>query len=236
MSADLSLRPATPDDADTVAGLFLAARRAAVPEMPPPVHPDAETHAWFAEQLSASGDREVWLAEQDGVAVGFMMLDPEWLHSLYVAPGATGQGVGTMLLDLAKTLRPDGFGLWVFESNARARAFYSHQGLVEAERTDGSDNEEHAPDIRMVWSGEVAQLRARIDAVDDALAALLEERARITARIQEGKPVRGHAGRDATREARIIARMARQAPTLGEAGVARIMDAVISASLDAADR
>jgi hypothetical protein len=50
-----------------------------------------------------------------------------------------------------KTLRPDGFGLWVFTSNTPARAFYAGHGFVETERTDGSDNEEHAPDVRMEW-------------------------------------------------------------------------------------
>ena len=52
---------------------------------------------------------------------------------------------------MVKQLRPDGFCLWVFESNAPARAFYANRGLIELESTDGSANEEKAPDIRMAW-------------------------------------------------------------------------------------
>ena len=64
-----------------------------------------------------------------------------------------GQGVGAALLDLVKAQRPDGFCLWVFEMNTPARAFYARHGLVELERTDGSGNEEKAPDLRMAWPG-----------------------------------------------------------------------------------
>jgi chorismate mutase len=46
--------------------------------------------------------------------------------------------------------------------------------------------------------------------------------------------VSGHAGRDREREDQIVARMARVAPELGEARMRRIMQQVISESLDAA--
>ena len=169
--------------------------------------------------------------------VGYLILDPEWLDSLYVRPDLTGQGIGSVLLDLAKSLRPDGFGLWVFETNVRAQAFYRRHGLVVVRRTDGSDNEEQAPDLEMAWVGAdlLAGIRRRIDAVDARLAALLNERALLTAAAQQHKPLGGHAGRDVAREAEIVARMAALAPDLGPAAMTRIMHAVISASLDAAE-
>jgi ribosomal protein S18 acetylase RimI-like enzyme len=145
---DLTLRPATDRDAPELADLHVAARQAAVPEMPPTVHTAAETHAWLARQV---GEREIWLAERDGVVVGYLALDDRWLDSLYVRPDLTGQGIGSVLLDLAKALRPGGLGLWVFQSNVPAQRFYRRHGFTEVERTDGADNEEHAPDIRMVW-------------------------------------------------------------------------------------
>ncbi|HET6624838.1 MAG TPA: GNAT family N-acetyltransferase, partial [Nocardioidaceae bacterium] len=174
-------------------------------------------------------------AEQDGEVAGYLLLDPEWLDSLYVRPDLLGQGIGSVLLDLAKSLRPGGFGLWVFETNLRARQFYARHGLVEVERTDGSENEEKAPDIKMVWPGAVAELRNRIDRIDDRLAELLDERAGITAAIQRRKPVPGHAGRDPEREAEIAARMATRAPNLGRDRIGEIMHTVIRVSLDAAD-
>jgi chorismate mutase len=205
--------------------------------MPAPAHPVEDIHRWFDEQVGVDGPagREVWVAERGGAIVGYLFLDPEWLDSLYVRPDLTGQGIGSVLLDLAKSLRPDGFGLWVFESNVRALRFYLRQGFVEKERTDGSENEEKSPDILMLWPGAVAELRARINEIDDRLAVLLDERAGITADIQTRKRVPGHAGRDAEREAEIVARMAERAPNLGAERIRTIMHTVITVSLDAAE-
>lgn len=231
---DLVLRPGVPGDADALAALMTAARHAAVPAMPPPVHTPEEDRAWIGRQLA--GETEAWVAERDGELVGYVLLEPDCLHSLYVRPDLTGRGIGTVLLDLVKSLRPDGFALWVFESNTGARRFYTRHGLWELEHTDGSANEEGAPDLRMAWPGHdpVAYLRGRVDEVDTELARALERRAALTAAIQAHKEVPGKAGRDPAREREIVERMAVHAPTLGRAGLARIMDAVIAAGLDAA--
>jgi chorismate mutase/ribosomal protein S18 acetylase RimI-like enzyme len=240
---DLTLRAAGPDDVEPLAGLFHDARAAAYPAMPHPVHGLPEIRHWFREVLGLAprtipmpADRETWVAERDGEPVGYLVLDPEWLDSLYVRPDLTGQGIGSALLDLAKGLRPDGFGLWVFETNVRAQRFYRRHGLVVVRRTDGSDNEERAPDLEMTWFGadRLSGIRRRIDAVDERLAVLLNERALLTATAQAGKPVGGHPGRDVAREAEIVARMAALAPDLGPAAMSRIVQAVISASIDAA--
>ncbi len=232
---DLVLRPADPRDADTLADLFLSARAAAYPAMPRSIHTPEETHVWF-RQLLESG-RETWVAEREGDAVGYIVLDPEWLDSIYVRSDLTGAGIGTVLLDLAKSLRPDGFGLWVFESNEDAQRFYRRHGLVEIRRTDGADNEEREPDIELAWLGAepVSALRRRIDALDEDLAALLDRRAVLSAIVQELKEVPGHAGRDPRREAEIAARMAEAAPHLGQDRIRRIMHVVIGESLDAAE-
>lgn len=230
---DLLLRPGRPEDSAAVAEMFTAARTAAVPAMPPPVHTAEEDRAWLAAQFE--GEREAWVAERDGAIVGFMLLENDWLHSVYVRAGLTGQGIGSALVELAKSLRPGGLQLWVFQSNLGAQRLYVRLGFQEVERTDGSANEERAPDARMAWPGVVGELRARINDVDDRLADLLNERAGLTAEIQRRKPVAGHAGRDPEREAEIVERMAERAPNLGREGLRQIMHAVISASLDAAE-
>lgn len=242
MHTDLVVRPAEPADAETLADLFWSARQAAYPAMPHTVHTRDECVHWFREVLGEiprtipmPADRETWVAERDGDIVGYLVLDPAWLDSLYVRPDLVGQGIGSVLLDLAKSLRPDGFSLWVFETNVGAQRFYGRHGLVPVRRTDGSDNEEKAPDIEMAWWGTdpMAAIRARIDDVDGQLARLLAERAALTAAAQRSKAVSGPAGRDPQREAEIVARMAALAPELGEAGIARIMDTVITVSLEA---
>jgi chorismate mutase/GNAT superfamily N-acetyltransferase len=233
---DLVARPGRPEDTDAVAAMFSATRRAAVPSMPPPVHTVEEDRAWLADQLG--GDREAWVAERDGRILGLLLLEDDWLHSLYVDHAHQGEGIGSVLVQLAQSLRPGGLRLWVFQSNAGARRFYARHGFVEVELTDGAHNEEQAPDVRMEWTAEgvatVQELRRRIDAVDDRLARLLDERALLTAQVQARKSVPGHAGRDDVREREIIDRMAALAPHLGAARLATIMDAVIRASLDAA--
>lgn len=164
-AADMRIRPAADADAQAIATVLLRARSAAVAvgAMPAAVHPASDMLRHVREDLLAR--REVWVAEaavtsptdagppvaEAAEVVAVMALDAEWLDDLYVAPGHAGQGVGSALLQLAKALRPTGFDLWVFEVNAPARRFYEHHGLVELERTDGSGNDEKAPDCRYGW-------------------------------------------------------------------------------------
>ena len=239
MPTEVSLRLAGQDDLPAVAELYLAVRRAAVPLMPPGVHPDDDVRRWVASwDLST---RDVWLAEAgpDAVLVGFATLTPTWLESLYVAPSAQREGIGSALLELAKAQRPDGFALWVFESNVVARVFYARHGLVELERTDGSANEERRPDVRMAWPGTdpLAFYRAMIDEVDLVLGDALARRVALTRVVQDHKrevSAVADPARDAAREQDIVARVAELAPELGEDRVARNMHTVISESIDAA--
>lgn len=231
---DVLLRPATAEDAAVLASVHLASRKGATPPMPPSVHPDEDVLPWVTGWLADDG--EVWVAELAGEPVGYARFTSTWLDQLYVTPEHAGQGIGGLLLDLVKSLRPGGFALWVFESNEPSRRFYLRHGLLELETTDGSGNDEQAPDVRMAWPGRdpMAYLRAQVDEVDDDLAALLARRAALTASIQRFKAVPGHAGRDPRREAEIVRRMRQRAPGLTEAQLQRIMHEVISASLDAA--
>ena len=233
-STELLIRPAVTADAAAVAEVWLGSRRAAAGLMPEPVHPDMEVAAHLARRVEGGG---VWVAERDGAVAAMLDVADGWLESLYVAPENAGSGLGSALLDVAKALEPAGFGLWVFESNTPARAFYRRHGLVELERTDGTANEERAPDIRMVWPGQepLTYLRALMDEVDHDLAAVIARRVALTHAIQGFKPVAGHAGRDAAREQEIARKMAGHSPVLDEAAWLRIMHEVIGASLDSLD-
>ena len=142
----VALRPATDQDAEGVVQVHLRSRAAAA--MPPGIHTDDEVRSWLTGRLQ---EDEVWIAESDGRTAAYARFTDTWLDDLYVDPAYAGQGLGSALLDLVKVLRPEGFGLWVFEMNMPARAFYARRGLVEVERTDGSGNEEKEPDIRMEW-------------------------------------------------------------------------------------
>jgi GNAT superfamily N-acetyltransferase len=91
------------------------------------------------------------VALDDDRIVAVLTLDGDDVDQLYVAPELVGQGIGSVLVDLAKDLRPGGLALWTFQTNLRAQAFYRRHGFQEVRRTDGSANEERLPDVRMTW-------------------------------------------------------------------------------------
>lgn len=234
MRTDTSVRLAGEADLRAIAEVYLAARDVAA--MPPAVHPPDEVREWVGTWDLTS--RDVWVAESEGAIVGFANLTPTWLDGLYVAPGAQGAGIGSTLVDVAKSVRPDGFGLWVFEVNEPARAFYRRHGFVELERTDGSANEEHAPDFKMVWPGTdpLAYFRSLIDDADLVLGDVLARRAALTRVVQDHKravSAVADPARDQAREREIVERVAAIVPELGPERVARIMHTIISESLDA---
>lgn len=188
MPTELTLRPATPSDLPAIAELYLAAREAAVPMMPRGIHPPDDVRRWVASWNLVR--REVWLAEDGEQLLGFADVQDDWLESLYVDPQHTGDGIGAALLDLVKSLRPNGFCLWVFQSNTGARRFYRDHGLVELEHTDGSANEERSPDLRMAWPGAApaAFFQSLLDEVDSELANAHARRAALVAAAEAVTP------------------------------------------------
>lgn len=143
------MRRAGAADASAAADLYLRARRAAVPAIPPSVHDDADVHRHFATFVLS--EREVWVLEEDEGIVALLVLHDDWVDHLYVDPDRTGQGLGAQLLAHAKSSRPQGLQLWAFQSNTGARRFYERHGFEPVEMTDG-DNEEGAPDVRYRWA------------------------------------------------------------------------------------
>ncbi|MCH1868291.1 GNAT family N-acetyltransferase [Nocardioides sp. CFH 31398] len=232
-----AVRLAETHELPAVADLLLSARSAAAGWMPPV----PEQAVPLVRRDLAGWDldvREVWVATEADHGggervVAFAALVDDWLEALYVDPAAQRGGLGTMLLDVVKARRPEGFCLWVFEANRPARAFYGRHGLLELERTDGSANSERTPDVRMVWPGAdpLATLRRLVDDVDHELGDLLARRVALSRVIQDHK---ADATRDPGREAEVARRVASRVPELGEQRVARIMAAVIAESLDAA--
>jgi GNAT superfamily N-acetyltransferase len=117
--------------------------------IPPLLHDRDDVTRWMTGRLSAA---DSWLAEDpSGALVGLLLLDGDMLDQLYVDPQLTGTGIGGQLLAVAKAQRPEGLRLWTFVSNEGAQRFYARHGFVEITRTDGSANEEQAPDILYGW-------------------------------------------------------------------------------------
>lgn len=142
------IRRATPADAAAMAEVWLRSRTAALPTVRRG-HSDDGVRAWFRNVVVPH--KESWVAEDDGVLVGLLVLDGHWVSQLYIDPTRLRQGIGTRLLDVAKRQRPDGLQLWTFQVNTPAQQFYLRHGFVEVERTDGAANQEREPDIRYAW-------------------------------------------------------------------------------------
>ena len=92
---------------------------------------------------------DMWVAERDGAPVGFMAVQPGWVNQLYVAVEAQRGGVGSALIEHAKSLMDD-IRLHTFQNNAPARAFYARHGFEEV-AFGISDPPEHEPDVLLRW-------------------------------------------------------------------------------------
>jgi len=120
---------------------------------------DQQVRRWIAEVLLPT--EEVWVVTDPGeVVVAMMALSSEMLDQLYVVPAWTGRGIGSRLIELAKSRRPSGLDLYTFQVNADARRFYERHDFVEVARGDGSKNEEGQPDVRYAWRPSLASVTA----------------------------------------------------------------------------
>jgi ribosomal protein S18 acetylase RimI-like enzyme len=134
----MSIRQATLEDLDAVAPLFDAYRQF---YRQPPDLPLARA---FLQARLGAGDSVVYLAEDEGTAVGFVQLYPLFsstaprpgriwlLNDLYVVPAARGGGVGRRLMDRARQLAEEtgarSIELTTARSNTQAQALYESLG------------------------------------------------------------------------------------------------------------
>ena len=113
------------------------------------LHTPEEDRWFFRERLFVTC--QVWGAEDHTELLGIIAFREGWIDQLYVLPTAQRRGIGTDLLDVAKS-KFARLQLWTFQRNAQARRFYEARGFVLVEETDGAGNEEREPDARYLWS------------------------------------------------------------------------------------
>jgi GNAT superfamily N-acetyltransferase len=142
------IEPGRVDDADAIAAVFLAARAAAMPWLPV-LHDHDDVRGFFATRVL--GQCDVMVVRREGDLIGFLALCGDVVDHLYVRPQDRRRGIGSELLREAQARRPGGLELWAFQRNAPALAFYAKHGFAELFRTDGRDNEEREPDVRLGW-------------------------------------------------------------------------------------
>lgn len=144
------LRNATPLDAGG-AGAILHRFNRDTPWMPK-LHSEAETISYCGAMIDR-GWVTVAESEPTGQILGFLARDGAEVCSLYLAPGACGQGIGRALLAAAKTAQPR-LVLHTFQANLGAQRFYLREGFFECARGDGSANDEGLPDIAYEWTAD----------------------------------------------------------------------------------
>ncbi|HEX4467719.1 MAG TPA: GNAT family N-acetyltransferase [Solirubrobacteraceae bacterium] len=165
---------AGPSDAAEIARVFAEAR-AGMTYLPASPHTAEEDAAFF---LGVIEDRDSVLTiaiGQRGEIAGFGVFGEGRLDHLYVHPECQRRGIGSRLLESAQAryVRLEG---WLFEKNVEALRLYERHGFTVVERTDGSGNEEHEPDLRIAWSRTATPRDQRVDVVpyDDRWPHLFE--------------------------------------------------------------
>lgn len=105
-----------------------------------------EEDLWFVGHLRDRGSLRV----AGRPALGFLARRGPEVDALYLAPAARRKGIGRALMAEAMAAEVH-LTLWVFSANHQARAFYAGLGFAETGRTDGRDNDERLPDVRLEW-------------------------------------------------------------------------------------
>ena len=74
---------------------------------------------------------EIWLSPlPDGAPAGFLVLLPNWIEQLFVAPAQQHRGIGRALIALARFRYPQGLALDTPADNHAAREFYRNRGFA----------------------------------------------------------------------------------------------------------
>ncbi len=153
---DIIIRPATRTDAEQVAAVYLASRKAFL-GFAPLVHTDNEVRHWIRDHLIPSGGVSVAVpGDPPASPVGMMALSYAgaigWIDQLYLHPSVTGGGIGARFVARAKAELGSPIRLYTFQDNERARRFYESHGFRALEFHDGSENEEGCPDVLYEWA------------------------------------------------------------------------------------
>ena len=143
------IRPFREEDFELVTKFWFEAMDVAMPGLEQRMgHTLGGARRYFKEVVSA--ENRLWVYELNGVPVGYLALQGEFIDRLYVDPAYHRRGIGQALFDHAKTLSPDHLWLYTHVVNTGARAFYEKNGFV-AEKFGVSPPPESEPDVEYHW-------------------------------------------------------------------------------------
>lgn len=155
MKVKTLLRNATTEDINAIANVYLSSRKELVP-FAPLIHSDESIHEWVRNILLP--EERVIVAEEKGLIIGMMSLTKDGeigrIRQLYIHPDAVGHGIGTLMIQKAKSILGSPIHLYTFQENIGARRFYERHGFQAIDFDDGSGNEECCPAILYEWTAE----------------------------------------------------------------------------------
>ena len=145
---EVTIRPATTDDAGAIAGVHVRSWQEAYAGIVPAEHlrsldPESRADRWARMLADGPVDHvRTLVAESDGRLLGFATYGPSRdedarrgereIYSIYLDPGTWGHGVARDLIRsvIAEVGDRTPMSLWVLADNARARHFYRRHGFT----------------------------------------------------------------------------------------------------------
>ena len=110
-------------------------------------HPVSEQHRYLEEEVLPAHAVKVMLEGE--AIVGFVAASRDSIAQLYVRRGRQRRGLGTWMLEWARSRTDGSLWLYTFARNARACAFYERQGFRAVAR--GFEPDWGLEDVRYEW-------------------------------------------------------------------------------------
>jgi ribosomal protein S18 acetylase RimI-like enzyme len=148
----MHIRPYSPADKDRLLDIWLAASRVGHPFI-------AEDE--LRQQQRIVGDiylsqADNWVAELDGLPVGFIGLLDNFIGGLFVDPKMHGSGIGRSLVEHAAG-RLGKLTVTVYADNQKGVGFYRRCGFEEISRADKDDEGRPLAVVEMRRAGKAIQ-------------------------------------------------------------------------------
>jgi len=93
---------------------------------------------------------KIWIYESGNEVSGFMAMDGNLVDRLYIDPVFQSTGIGSIFINYAKELYPNGLVLRTHQLNKRACAFYEKRGFRPV-AFGTSPPPESMPDVEYRW-------------------------------------------------------------------------------------
>lgn len=144
-----NIRQYRANDEAAVVGVWYRAGIAAYPYLPTwQAFPLEQAGVVFQEVILA--ECMIWVGTLNECVVSFLAMKGSYIDRLYVDPSEWRKGWGTELVDLAKSISPNGLSLHTHVENHAARAFYERHHF-RVVRFGTSPPPESAPDVEYCW-------------------------------------------------------------------------------------